>query len=131
MVLIAALLFANCAAFSQSADAAVDATHQWLAQVDDGNYAASWGNAAQFFKNAVSQEQWAKMLGTSRAPLGKVESRKLKSATYATSLPGVPDGQYVVVQYDTSFEHKKSAIETVTPMLEKGGQWRVSGYFIK
>ena len=28
-------------------------------------------------------------------------------------------------------ENKKSGIETVTPMLDNDGQWRVSGYFIK
>jgi len=37
----------------------------------------------------------------------------------------------VVIRYDASFANKKSAIETVTPMLDKDGQWRVSGYFIK
>lgn len=48
-----------------------------------------------------------------------------------TSLPGAPDGKYVVIQYDTSFENKKAAVETVTPMLDKDGKWRVSGYYIK
>ncbi len=48
-----------------------------------------------------------------------------------TSLPGAPDGQYVVIQYESSFEHKKSAIETVTPSQGADGHWRVSGYFIK
>jgi hypothetical protein len=36
-----------------------------------------------------------------------------------------------VIQFDTSFKNKKSAIETVTAMLDKDGKWRVSGYFIK
>ena len=57
--------------------------------------------------------------------------RSVKSKQYATSLPGAPDGEYVVIQYETSFEKKKSAIETVTPMLDKDGKWRVSGYYIK
>ena len=47
------------------------------------------------------------------------------------ALPGAPDGEYVVIQYESSFEHKQSAIETVTPMLDTDGKWRVSGYFIK
>ena len=42
-----------------------------------------------------------------------------------------PDGQYVVIQFTSSFENKKSAIETITPMLDPDGQWRVSGYYIK
>jgi Protein of unknown function (DUF4019) len=71
------------------------------------------------------------MVAPVRDPLGKVLSRTLKSATYTTSLPGAPDGEYVVIQYDTSFEHKKSAVETITPMLDKDDHWRVSGYFIK
>ena len=48
-----------------------------------------------------------------------------------TSMPGAPDGEYVVIQYSTNFQNKKSAIETVTPMKNKGGEWRVSGYYIK
>ena len=41
------------------------------------------------------------------------------------------DGKYVVIQYDTVFEHKASAVETVTPMPDPDGVWRVSGYFIR
>ena len=28
-------------------------------------------------------------------------------------------------------ENKKNGIETVTPMKDKDGEWRVSGYFVK
>jgi len=108
----------------QSADA-------WLALVDSGKYAQSWDEAAQFFKSHVTKDQWQDALHASRDPFGKLVSRKVKSADYKTSLPGAPDGQYVVIQYETSFEHKQSAVETVTPMLDKDGKWRVSGYYIK
>lgn len=66
-----------------------------------------------------------------RKPLGKLISRKVKNKNYTTSLPGAPDGEYVVIQFETSFEKKKSAIETVTPMMDKDRNWRVSGYYIK
>jgi len=33
--------------------------------------------------------------------------------------------------FTTDFENRKGVIETVTPMLEKSGEWRVSGYFVK
>jgi hypothetical protein len=48
-----------------------------------------------------------------------------------TELPGAPDGEYVVFQFDTQFEHKRAAVETVTPMRDPDGSWRVSGYFIR
>jgi hypothetical protein len=63
--------------------------------------------------------------------LGAVISRKLKSAEYTTQLPGAPDGQYVVLRYESGFEHKSSAIETVTPALDKDGKWRVCLYTVK
>jgi uncharacterized protein DUF4019 len=99
--------------------------------VDSGSYAQSWEEAASGFKAAVTRPQWEQAMRANRAPLGAVQSRKLASATYATQLPGAPDGEYVVIQYDTSFEHKKAAIETVTPTMDKDGKWRVSGYYIK
>jgi hypothetical protein len=103
----------------------------WLALADTGKYAETWDEAAAYFKNAVTKERWVNAMKSTRAPLGAVRTRKLKSATYTKTLPGAPDGEYVVIQYDTSFENKKSAVETITPMLDKDGKWRVSGYFIK
>ncbi len=111
--------------------AAIKATDAWLRLVDAGQYAESWREAAPLFKGAVTEHQWAAQVGAVRKPLGAVVSRTLKSATPATSLPGAPDGHYVVIQYDTVFAHKQHAVETVTPMLDKAGQWRVSGYFVR
>jgi hypothetical protein len=110
---------------------AVEAMQIWLNLVDEGNYAQSWLDACRYFKGMVKQDQWEHSLKGARQPLGKALSRTLKSAEHKTSLPGVPDGEYVVIRFDTSFENKKSAIETVTAMLEKDGMWRVAGYFIK
>lgn len=116
---------------SKKEQAAVAAAKKWLVMVDQGKYAASWNEAAQYFKNAVTQDQWKQALQAVRSPLGGLVSRKVKSKNYMTSVPGAPDGEYVVIQFDTSFENKKSAIETVTPMFDEDGSWRVSGYYIK
>jgi hypothetical protein len=111
--------------------AAKSAAMTWLGLVDQGNYAASWDSAAAYFRNAVSREQWLQSMKGARQPLGALQSRKLLSARFTTALPGAPDGRYVVIQYATTFENKASAVETVTPMQDPDGQWRVSGYFIK
>ena len=63
--------------------------------------------------------------------MGKATSRTLKGATYVTELPGAPDGEYVVIQFATAFANKGSAVETITPMMDEDGRWRVSGYFIR
>jgi hypothetical protein len=110
---------------------AVASADAWLKFVDNGRYAESWETGSELFKAAGEKEQWAKTVEAVRGPLGKVLKRKLKSKQFMTSLPGAPDGKYVVIQYDTSFENKKTAVETVTPMLDKDGKWRVSGYYIR
>lgn len=111
--------------------AAVNASKAWLKLVDEGKYSESWYEAAQYFKNAITREQWKTSLESVRNPLGKVLSRNLKSKKYTKTLPGAPDGEYVVIQYETSFQNKQQAIETITPMLDKDGKWKVSGYYIK
>lgn len=110
---------------------AKQAADQWLKLVDDADYKQSWESASSLFKNAVTEDQWAQRVGAVREPLGQVLARKLKTARYATSLPGAPDGKYVVITYAASFQKKKSAVETVTPMLDADGEWRVSGYYIR
>jgi len=112
-------------------EAAEQAAQSWLKLMDSGDYAKSWSEASSSFKAAVTQAEWEQKLKAVRAPLGAVVSRQLHSAEYTTQLPGMPDGEYVVIRYDTKFVQKKSGTETIVPALDKDGQWRVSGYFIK
>lgn len=118
------------AAHSLDKKAATDVANSWLKLVDSGKYQASWDDTTKQFQKTISKQGWARKAAAVRSPLGAVRSRKVRKATYTTSLPGAPDGEYVVLRYDTSFEHKKSAIETVAMSLEQG-KWKVAGYFIR
>lgn len=122
------------AAYGQTTDNTVDAqaaAGKWLTLTDRASYADSWEQAAALFRGAISKPDWEHALHAVRDPLGAVKSRALKSAVFTRSLPGAPDGEYVVLQFDTQYEKKAVAVETVTPMKEPDGRWRVSGYFIK
>ena len=116
---------------TEAEKAAVEAAEAWLELLDSGKYSETWEESAEYVKALVNKENWQKTFLGVRQPLGKMVSRKLKSTLYTTSAPGAPDGQYVIIQYDSSFEKKMSAVETITPMLDKDGKWRVSGYYIK
>ncbi len=111
--------------------AAVDAAEKWLALIDNDKTSESWNQSASLFKAAVSLEQWKASLESAQVPIGKAVSRELKSKQYAEELPGAPDGEYVVIEYETSFEKKRNGTETITPMKDTDGEWRVAGYFVK
>ena len=113
------------------AAAGLEASDAWILLVDQEDYAKSWENAAEYFKNAVDQAKWEQTLNSVRKPLGAMQTRELIKTAYSKTMPGAPDGEYVVVQYQTSFENKESAVETVIQMLDKDGSWRVAGYYIK
>ncbi|WP_206486095.1 DUF4019 domain-containing protein [Thalassotalea sp. G2M2-11] len=103
---------------------------QWLKIVDAGQYIESWQKSDSFFKSQLSQTKWNTALKGVRSPLGHVISREEVSEKAYTSLPGAPDGEYLVIQFQTEFQNKKLAIETLT-LSKNSGQWLPIGYFIK
>jgi hypothetical protein len=111
--------------------AATAAAQAWLALIDARRYGESWSAASKTFQGAISRDAWSRSVETVRSPLGDVVSRQIKSARPETSLPGVPDGSFVVIEYATAFARKPGAVETVTPMQEADGSWKVGGYFVK
>ena len=107
------------------------AARAWLATVDAGRYGDSWESAAELFKQTIPKLRWETTVQAAREPLGIVVGRKVRAMNYARVLPGAPEGEYVVIQFDTRFENRPLSVETVTPMREKDGSWKVSGYFIR
>jgi hypothetical protein len=111
--------------------AALRSAEKWLEIVDEGKYGESWDEAASIFRKVLSQELWLQKVTAVRPGYGKVLERNLQTQNYRTVVPGAPEGEYVIIQFQTTFENKASTVETITPYKEKDGTWRVSGYFIK
>ena len=133
MVALASIIGSPLLIHAQESDAkaAQTSTEAWLSLIDNESYAASWDAAATGFRNAITREKWQAAVQGARAGFGPMKSRTLKSATSTTTLPGAPDGEYLVFQFNTSFEKKAAALETVTAIREKDGTWHVGGYLIK
>jgi hypothetical protein len=134
-ILVAVVLiwsgFASALGDSGTEKIQVPAAQAWLSLVDGGNYSGSWKEASTYFRGAVSEQSWVASLEAVRKPLGKLVSRKMIKTQESNSLPGAPDGRYVVISFETVFTQKRSAKETVTFMLDGDKSWRAAGYFIK
>lgn len=103
----------------------------WLGLVDTNKYDESWQEMSPAFKKEVSKRKWKSTVTEIRKPLGRVVLRKPKSAEYTRELPGAPEGEYVVAKFDTAFEKKSTAVETLTLMRGQDLVWRVSSYSVK
>jgi len=106
-----------------------DRAKQWLSLVDDSNYSEAWRQAGDYLRSRSTADQFQTQVGGVREPLGAMATRTIRSVQMTKTLPGMRDGQYAVVQFDSSFAHKAAAIESVTLASEKGG-WSVVGYHI-
>lgn len=127
LTLIAAVRADDTSATAQATAAAGD----WLTVLDAGEYGKSWGDAAAVMRKNLTKAQWERAAGDVRRQTGALKSRELQSAQPAQELPGVPAGDYVVLTYRSSFANAPAATETVTPMREADGKWRVAGYRVK
>lgn len=109
---------------------ALGVAQSWLAMVDSGDYEASWNQSSVLFQNTYDKQQWARIAKEIRDPIGTVVERSLRSANYSTSVPNAPEGEYVVILFDSKFSNQKSVTEAIFPMRGEDGKWRVGGYHI-
>src|SRR5260370_29187138 len=125
-----ALAFAGaCSALSLSLSPEDEATRdvalQWLGVVDSGNYK----DAALLMSEQVrGSRDWTNYFAVNRAPLGRVNIRKIAEVKHASTVPGDPELRlHAIVRFKTSFEHKASATEEIV-LTKIGCCWEISGY---
>jgi tRNA A-37 threonylcarbamoyl transferase component Bud32 len=97
---------------------------EWLALLDAGHYAQSWKLTAPAFQHPTTEAEWIGRMQQTREPLGKVRSRRLKSAQFTAS-----ETRFGAT-YETNFEGGCAA-ETVTYAKQANGQWQPMGYGIQ
>ena len=103
---------------------------EWLALVDAEEWEESWQQAGAFFRSEVTAAQWEEAIRPVRDPLGAVQSREVVSVQQTSKLPGVPEDDYVVLQFTTAFANAAESVETVIMQDEDEGLKTV-GYFVR
>ena len=103
---------------------------EWVALVDSKNWRASWQKSSPYFRSQIDADGWISTIQPLREPMGVVQSRVLSRVTKAQSLPGVPDGNYEILEFDTEFANRPNTVETVVMALDDG-EWGVVGYFMR
>ncbi len=110
-------------------EAATDAAETWLMLVDEGHYDKSWEAAAPVIQEAMHKDEWGPTIRQAREPYEPVGDRELLQSEFMTTLPDMPDGEYVRLVYSTDTASGK-VHETVALMFSDGA-WGVMGYFMR
>src|SRR5580704_9249117 len=71
----------------------------FVGYLDHGRYADSYAYTGMLIRAQLDRDSFAKQLEKARAGTGALLSRELIDASYATTVPGAPEGQYVVLHY--------------------------------
>jgi hypothetical protein len=120
-----------CSAFGLSLslspddEAARDVALQWLRVVDSGNYKDAALMVPEQFRGL---RDWTNYFTAHRAPLGRVNNRKIAEVKHASTVPGDPVLRpHAIIRFKTSFE--RNAAEEIV-MTKMGCCWEVSRYSI-
>jgi Protein of unknown function (DUF4019) len=109
-------------------EAARDVALQWLRVVDSGNYKDA---ALMMSEQVRGSRDWANYFAAHRAPLGRVNSRKIAEVKHASTVPGDPELRlHAIIRFKTSFERKAAATEEIV-MTKMGCCWEVSNYRVE
>jgi len=111
-------------------DEVVAESKKWLGLIDAGKAGAAWDRADASLRASVTRAKWIDGIVALRKPYGRLKAREMLQVARAHSLPGLPDGDYAIIQFDTEFANGRHATEMVTWTLT-GTSWRVAGYQIR
>jgi len=129
---LALLLIAACGEKVELSEKQRNVSLDWLRLVDSSDYMSSWDESSEIFRQAISSEAWVQAVKAVRGPLGAMKTREFLSAKEVNDPPGQPDGRYIVISYESSFEGKAKSIETHTLVFSDGDpEWANAGYFIR
>jgi hypothetical protein len=110
---------------------ATDAAVKFLYLVDNGEYGQSWEVASTHLQETIGKQEWEEKLEAIRGAIGTVAERVKDDVTYLEAAGDMPEGEYVVILFNTNFSEREFVVENVTLHLATDGAWRVGGYFLK
>jgi len=103
----------------------------WLELVDNNEYAESWRISSIELREKMSESDWIKSITATRMPLGSADNRYIATAGQTNSLSGLPNGEYIVLLFYTTFTSKGLVMETITLAKQQNGAWLVAEYTVK
>ena len=109
VLIVAALFMILIPLYNQSPDnekveQAKPAAVEFLGLIDSAKYAESWESSAGLMRDKVTRNDWIDKLNKARNLSGNLVQRVQKSASYATEAKDSPEGEYIMLIYESDFQ---------------------------
>ena len=101
-----------------------------LTLMDQAKYRDCWRQSSQHYKTQLNAEEWESQMKPVRNNFGALQKRVYKTSKTSKTLAGAPEGEYMVLEYTTSFANKPNVTETLV-LSREGGGWKLAGYSVR
>lgn len=91
----------------------LDKATRYLALLDQGLYAEAWSETSPLFQGLTNQQEWLHQQHLIRTAYGSLISREFYHSGFRETYEHSPDGQYIVIQFSSSFSNRAIARETI------------------
>ncbi len=103
---------------------------RFVANLDEQKYSDCWLAGDPLFHRAISEEEWAVALKSCRKKVGYNQGRTLSKIVAYQNPPAMPEGQYMLLKYQSVFTNNPRCQEILTMRKVAGWPWCVVGYHL-
>ena len=129
-ILILLTSFSSTVFAAQQPSIALSAAESFVSIIDCGDYLTAYSRSSPLLKQLNPQQKWIDEQKLASQLLGKVIDRQLLAVKARDAHPGMPDGCYLIVCYQTVTTDKDRAIEMLL-LKEENQKWSVCNYSIR
>ena len=108
----------------------VAAASDFTTLVDADNFLAAYWSGSELLRLANDEREWTAQQERAQVLVGKVTKRTLKAVRSIQTYPGLPDGDYVLIYFETRTTYKAKAAEVLL-LRDDQGLYQVCSYSIR
>jgi len=104
---------------------------RYLELLDQYRFGETWQEMSTLFQALGNQNHWQRRQKIIRSTYGSLVSRQFYRIDYRQSYSLSPDGQYVIVQFKSSYQNKAETIESVVFDCSTSSECSIREYVIR
>jgi len=108
---------------------AIETAENFFELIEHGELEQAFNSTTDIHKDHKVKDAWINSSLIQKKYYGSLINRAIKTVTSKNTIPDHPDGTYLTVIYETTFQNKEKAYERIDLMLVSENLWKVTEYF--